>query len=857
VAEIATRRERVVLELEDNFTTGMARAAASASLLSKELNSLSGQSVQSRGLSNVSRDMDKTGTSARKAGADIDRFSGRLGLLRDVALTIGPAFIPIGAIAVPAVTGLAAQMGVAAVAGGTLIAAFQGMGGALESVNKAALEPTADNLEAAAIAMQNLSPQAQDLVKQLQEFRPALLELRNAAGAELFPGIGTALSDLEGVLPNIERLLLNVGGAAGQLAEEFGAGISGPRGREFINFLTAEAPGALIQLGRTVGNFTAGMAELWMAFTPLNRDFSSWLLDAAQGFDKWAQGLSQTDGFQEFVAYIQETGPKVADAMGAIGNAVLQIVQAAAPLGGPVLEALTAFANVIAAIANSAAGPAIMAAATAFAVLSRSLKTIEAVKASTLFSSLTASADGANRSLTTMGKVSAAATGGLALLAGAAVGISALDKALAETLPTVEELTGRLLDLQSGQTTGIGSEFDSIAESIDRIDANNLQHAGDELIKLVTLGQVGGTRTLNNAQREIDALDSALTNLVSQGGAEKAEAAFQSLAESQGLTADQTRQLMSLLPGYRNALAGAANQAKLMGDESASGFKQAASAAQQFRAAVERLNRVLTGRASLRDYEAALDDFGAAVRKNGRSLDITTAKGRENQAALDAIAASAIQVAENMSGTNRIAFLRAARADMIDAAQKLGMTRAEAQALADKLGLVDNINARPSVTLDGVSTLMGQLASINSSLDYASRDRRTQITVAYSRVGMSTKGGIQEYDTGGFTGWGGKYEPRGIVHAGEVVIPQHLVMRDWSLLKARYGHLPGFASGGLVGAQQQRVSVSSRQMVEFAPALVDIRTPWGTQSVELIARQAARSEMSDAATFDRRLRDRD
>lgn len=61
--------------------------------------------------------------------------------------------------------------------------------------------------------------------------------------------------------------------------------------------------------------------------------------------------------------------------------------------------------------------------------------------------------------------------------------------------------------------------------------------------------------------------------------------------------------------------------------------------------------------------------------------------------------------------------------------------------------------------------------------------------------GHSTTG----YATGGYTGDGGKNEVAGVVHRGEVVLPQKIVNADWAFLKARYGYLPGFASGGLVG----------------------------------------------------------
>lgn len=56
---------------------------------------------------------------------------------------------------------------------------------------------------------------------------------------------------------------------------------------------------------------------------------------------------------------------------------------------------------------------------------------------------------------------------------------------------------------------------------------------------------------------------------------------------------------------------------------------------------------------------------------------------------------------------------------------------------------------------------------------------------------------VPGYATGGYTGDGGKYEPAGIVHRGEFVIPKETV----SALGADYfanRYLPGYADGGLV-----------------------------------------------------------
>lgn len=68
-------------------------------------------------------------------------------------------------------------------------------------------------------------------------------------------------------------------------------------------------------------------------------------------------------------------------------------------------------------------------------------------------------------------------------------------------------------------------------------------------------------------------------------------------------------------------------------------------------------------------------------------------------------------------------------------------------------------------------------------------------------------GGLVGFATGGYTGDGGKYQPAGIVHRGEYVIPKHIVEQPGSLDFLRRYHavgmkalpaFPGYADGGLV-----------------------------------------------------------
>jgi hypothetical protein len=349
----------------------MAKAAAAAALFDKQIGK-SGKSTDSfgRDLSKAEGQTNRLSGTLSRSTRELDSYSGRLGILASSIGAIGPAAVPITAVAIPAVTGLAQQLGLAALAGGTAVLAFQGVGDALTAMNKAHLEPTAANLEKAREAMERLSPAAQGLVLKLESMRGELGKLKDAAGSGILPGATAALDDLEKRLPIVERILHQVSLAVGDALRDGAASLAGPEWDKFFKFIATEARPELTKLAKSVGNVAHGLAEMWIAFGPLNSDFSSWMLKASRDFNSWATGLSKTQGFQEFVAYIRENGPKVGDALGAIGNALLQVVEAAAPIGGPILDALSAVADIVAAIADSDMGTPIFTTIAAFSALS-------------------------------------------------------------------------------------------------------------------------------------------------------------------------------------------------------------------------------------------------------------------------------------------------------------------------------------------------------------------------------------------------------------------------------------------------------------------------------------------------------
>ncbi|MGI5155830.1 phage tail tape measure protein [Microbispora sp. CA-102843] len=92
-------------------------------------------------------------------------------------------------------------------------------------------------------------------------------------------------------------------------------------------------------------------------------------------------------------------------------------------------------------------------------------------------------------------------------------------------------------------------------------------------------------------------------------------------------------------------------------------------------------------------YEAAWDSALASLKENGKTLSVTTAKGRENRSALLGLAEAAQDVVTAMRDMNKpssqiVKKMAEQRAEFIRMARAMGLTLAQAKKLADRYGLV-------------------------------------------------------------------------------------------------------------------------------------------------------------------------
>lgn len=116
---------------------------------------------------------------------------------------------------------------------------------------------------------------------------------------------------------------------------------------------------------------------------------------------------------------------------------------------------------------------------------------------------------------------------------------------------------------------------------------------------------------------------------------------------------------------------------------------------------------------------------------------------------------------------------------------------------------------------DAAASFLGQLADMIVQL-YVIKPLLNSLlgqsgTSGGGAIGKLLKGGIgflgSLFDDGGYTGAGGKKQPAGIVHKGEVVWSQDDVRRAGgvSVVEALRRGLRGYANGGIVGAPQIRM----------------------------------------------------
>jgi hypothetical protein len=832
---VADRQVSVALSADiSRFQRALATAAAEAQAFGRSVDGIDGS-------------LKKTETQSARTGNEIDKLSGRLRVLADLALIAGPALGPLGAGAIGGMVALSAQLGATATAIGVTVLAVNGLGDGLKALDTYQLKPTAENLVKLQQEMKKLGPAGENFVRFLDSIEPNLKTLQYAAREGLLPGVQEGIENLLPLLPRVRSLIRGIANELGDLSAETGAALAGDKFAGFFEYLKTDAVPLLDDTARTAGNLAEAVANLFVAFGGVSTDFSGGLLKFSQGLADASENLDSNAGFQEFLDYIETEGPHAVDTLASVGDALLQIVEATAPLGGPVLSVIKAFADAIAAIADSDLGTPIFTGLAALALYNRALAVTGSVGKTSFgqillgqrevtagFAPATTAVRTFGTDLLAVGRYGRLATeesarlqtnvGRLGRGAGVLGGLALAGSGLADSMGLSNTASLALMGTIGGPWgAAIGG---AAGYALDFRDANG---KATESIQQFNLALQASQGDLLAQQNAIDAFREQARAMADDLDSDSVGEFFKNAFDPDVAVAF-TREAFGMKTGA-DQVAEAADKAQAAHDRQAEAEKrvaegataavgplrfiriaseQNAEAAQKETAALNgaiqamhdmRTEALRAANAEL-DYQQSIDDATAAVKKNGRTHDETTQKGRDNLRALYNLAGAWDSQSEVIKGNSKL--LAAARENFIKVAESMGISAGQARKLSRDLFDIPEKRVIV-VAMPGIDNAINKAQGLKAMLD-SLHSKDINIALHYQTIGNKPHaplpGGQPSADGGTVPKTGGGYMDRHaylLADGEEVVSNRHgQADRHRSLLKAiNAGRM---ADGGTTGA---------------------------------------------------------
>lgn len=435
---------------------------------------------------------------------------------------------------------------------------------------------------------------------------------------------------------------------------------------------------------------------------------------------------------------------------------------------------------------------------------------------------------------------------GIALAAGVtALGIFGVSQA--QQAGEIRELTGTL-DEQTGAITQNSREWLASKLQDDGIlDAAKAAGIGLEELTNAIIEQGPALETVN---AKVNAYYATLKDAKGQDAQAAIRSNSQKLKDSiPGLVAqvDKSKDAWDNQTEAAGGAAAAAEEAAAAQDEAASSangltseVNDAASAAgdlmQQLADLVEGVDALNEGHLNARqanrqliesfeDFDKAIAANGAALNQNATDFDLTTQAGRDNQAALDGIAeaasASAAAIVAGGGGYEEYrASIESSRGTILQRIQDLGITGQAAIDLADQILAVPTESQWRAIADTAEAT--NKAAAYKAFLESIPTERIVNIITRATKVdtngAASGNGGMGTFAEGGYTGPGGKYEPKGVVHADEFVSTKETLARPGNRAVLEFMHRGGSMAAGYAGGGPVTPSVMSIASQPSRPA---------------------------------------
>jgi TP901 family phage tail tape measure protein len=648
------------------------------------------------------------------------------------------------------------------------------------------------------------------------------------------------------------RLITDMASAASQGGDSLTrfANVAGMSAKSFATEFKTNATGAveafIAGLGRTQkagGDLFAVLDDLGIKDVRMRQT----LLNAASASDMLAISVQKGgQAWAESGDLVEASNKKFETSASRMALARNELNLAAISIGGAVLPALSGLATDVGTVAEAFNGlspgvkQSVGALGTAVGVLTLvggaalfAVPKLVAFRAA--LETMGPKAAGLNRAIGSIGSVLSGPWGAALGLGVLAVGLFA--KAQIDAARHADEFAATL-DKQTGAVTD-----NSRAWAANRLEqtgglaaAKTLGVSG-ALVTSAMLGQADAVATLNDViakyattgdHAAVSGMNMGTTLTAQQAAAANLKGILDALnpeMENGAAKADRMRDAMGGSASATDAAGSSASAAGGSYSDLAGTVDGTATAVDDLKKALDGLNNAnLDARASARAFQQAIDDASGSLKENGKSLDITTEKGRKNQAALDGIAESAAKQAQALldEGDSEASFrssLEKSRGVLIAMAVRFGMTRAQAKAYADQVlaipaakntTITSNV-AQAKANMQSVLNMLHTIPSLKSftvTANTASAEANLRHVLALLGAAKNTSvgAGTVKRAGGGYIpdslGSGVRDDVPAMLTAGEFVVRRAVVQRNRPMLEALNAgasvSVNRFADGGLV-----------------------------------------------------------
>lgn len=256
----------------------------------------------------------------KKAEKSSDGFKFSIMSLLPVLTAIIPVVLAAGA----GVIALAGAFGVMApgiigiaLAAKPAFTAIQNLTKSLDANTKTALA-NADSykqinsiLDKNSAAFRQMSPALRNLTVEWFQLQNAYSAFQKAVDPAVFSMLGQGINLLRTMLSGLPALVIPASNALKSWLTDFSNRLHDPVFQSFFSDAKKNIGGFVTDWSTGLLNIIEGITALLHAFMPVSVSISDGFLHMTASFDKWAQSVGKTQGFQQFLAYVQKEGPIV------------------------------------------------------------------------------------------------------------------------------------------------------------------------------------------------------------------------------------------------------------------------------------------------------------------------------------------------------------------------------------------------------------------------------------------------------------------------------------------------------------------------------------------------------------------